>query len=341
MVGIVRGTHVGSRQTPAGLFARRRLLNALLALCLVLLGVSAGFAPRAAADGRPAAPRPAPQDQLTIGGFDLGSDLPSDVVAGSSGNNLDLRFVAARPLVDGTIVVRLSRKAWPTALHPAAQLYVGDPGLAGSFVVRPVEPLFSYDADDCRGTGDQPITVKVVGSGAAQLGIVEHLTCAAGQHTSLRFVDVQAPAKVGTYRIPVGVFDASGLRSPRDVRLRVVRPPTTRLRVDVPDQVQVLAPVLVTVSAVRPDGRPDVRDLGWVRLVGPGGDECVFESGAPVRFQLTTQDAGVVAIPVYFQVTGTHTLVAESLSHRAVSGQSEPFTVLGEPPPAACSVSYH
>ena len=340
MVRIGRERRGGSRPRP-GLLARNRLGHALLVLCLVLLGAWTGPAPRALADGHPGAPRPAARDQVTVSGFDLGSDLPSDVVVGSSGTNLDVRFVAGRPLVDGTILVALPRKAWPTALHRADQLYVGDPQLAGSFVVRPIEPLFDYGAGDCRGTGDQPITVTVAASGSAHLGIVQHLTCAPGQQTSIRVVDVSAPGRVGTYAIPVSVSDASGLRTPDRVRLRVVKRPTTRLTVDLPDQVQVLQPVLVTVRAVRPNGRPDTHDLGWVRLVGPGGDECVFESGAPVRFQLTARDAGVVAVPVYFQVTGVHQLVAESLSRRAVAGQSQPFTVLGEPPPAACSVSYH
>ena len=123
--------------------------------------------------------------------------------------------------------------------------------------------------------------------------------------------------------------------------VRVVRPPTTRLIVTVPSQVQADVPFDVFVMAVGPDGRPATGYRGAVAITDPG--DCTAD---PER---TRRRAPVHGVRPGFRghhrrldLIKVHQLRVYDIARRAVDGVSAPFEVTGPPPEAViCPVSYH
>ncbi|SDU91980.1 hypothetical protein SAMN04488544_1977 [Microlunatus sagamiharensis] len=316
----------------------RRLVAVVLAVLLSLLIAAAGPSTPASADDPPTLPVPSVPDRLGVSGYDLETDAVADVVAGSTGNNLLLRFDAGGPLTDGTVVLTLPRPAWRSPLRVGYTLGLDDPTLAGSVVVRPNEQFGELGPDDCRGTSGPP-TVTVLNTAKAQIAVVTHLTCRPGQSVTLRVFDVQAPKSVGRYVLPVSVSDASGQRKPSQVALRVVRKPTTSLRVDVPATVHIAAPTPVLVRAVRRDGRLDTAYRGTVLLRAVDRPDCTFDLREPVTF--TAADGGVKVLSFSVSTQQSHRIDVSDVNHRANAASSDPYEVVGELVPVTCSVSYH
>ena len=317
----------------------RRLVAVVLAVLLSLLLAAAGPSTPASADDPPTLPVPSVPDRLSVSGYDLQTDAVADVVAGSTGNNLLLRFDAGRALDDGTVVLTLPRPAWRSSLQVGFRLFPDDPSIAGSVVVRPDERFGELGPDDCRGTAGPP-TVTVLNTAKAQIAVVSHLTCLPGQSVTLRVFDVQAPKKVGRYVLPVSVSDASGQREPSRVTVRVVKKPTTSLRVDVPASVQIATPQPVLVRALRRDGRLDTAYRGTVLLRAVDAPDCTFSLRTePITF--TAQDAGVKVLSFSLKTAQSHRIDVADVARRANGASSDRYDVVGEYEPTTCSVSYH
>ena len=313
----------------------RAFLAVLLAVLLALLTVPP------AATGTPTVSAGA-RDLVSIGGYDLETDVAADVVAGGGRTNLALRYTAGRPLRDGTITLTLPRPAWRTPLHVGDALYAGDPSLDGSVVVRP-RPDGDLGPQDCRGTSGPP-TLTVRSTRRARVAVVSHLDCAAGQSVSVRVFGVRAPAHKGRATLPVSVSDAHGQRGPSRLRLPVVPRSTTRLRVRLPAAFTTNTHVPVVVRAVRPDGRTDTRYRGTVRLLAVEEADCTLsldDGGEFGTATFTKADRGRKVVQLSLATTMSHRLVATDVSRRAQDGRSRPYTVVGPLEPVACPVSYH
>lgn len=329
------GTPVPTHPAPA---RHRRLVGVVLTVLLSLLLAAAGPWAPASADDPPLPPLSSP-DRISFSGYDLETDAVADVVAGSSGNNLVLRFDAGGALTDGTVVLTLPRPAWRSTLQVGNRLFLDDPSIAGSVVVRPSEKLGDLGPDDCRGTSGPP-TVTVLNTAKAHIAVVSHLTCLPGQSVTLRVFDIRAPKAVGSYTLPLSISDASGQRDTTEITLPVVRKPTTRLRVDVPASVQIATPTPVLLRALRRDGRLDTGYRGTVLLRAVDEPDCTFSlRGTPVTF--TAEDAGVKVVSFSVKTAQSHRIDVADVAHRARAASSGPYEVEGEYEPTTCSVSYH
>ncbi|GAB2573622.1 hypothetical protein [Microlunatus antarcticus] len=330
--------HATPVPTHPSLALPRRLAAVILALLLALVLTTAGSSTPASADD-PDPPVLSVPDRLGVSGYDLETDAVADVVAGSTGNNLLLRFDAGGPLTDGTVVLTLPRPAWRSTLQVGNRLFPDDPSIAGSVVVRPSEKLGDLGPDDCRGTSGPP-TVTVLNTAKAHIAVVSHLSCLPGQSVTLRVFDIRAPKATGRYALPVSVSDASGQREPSRVTVRVVRKPTTSLRVDVPASVQVATPTPVLLRALRRDGRLDTGYRGTVLLRAVDAPDCTFSlRTTPITF--TAEDAGVKVVSFSVKTPQSHRIDVADVAHRANAASSGPYEVVGEYEPTTCSVSYH
>lgn len=319
----------------------RRTLAALVAGLLLLLGLGTGPVSVARADGPIGTPDV--RDALSVSGYDSRTERRADVVVGSTDNNLVFRYVAGRALLDGTMIVSLPAKAWPTPLHPEDRLWDDNPASRGGVAVRPLGPDDQLDATDCRGTGDQPISTQVLNTSTRRLAVVSHLACGPGQQITVRVFGVEAPSAVGRYRFGVSVSDRSGQRGPSTLGLAVVPKPKTTLRLDVPELVQVEASTPVLVRALLPNGRINPAYRGSVNLLDAAGKTCIFTIDTPSGLvDFTAADAGVKVVDVTFQHADSTRMRGYDVAHRANAGVSDPYSVFGTPQNNnTCSVSYH
>jgi hypothetical protein len=283
-------------------------------------------------------------DVAAAEGYDFHTLTSADVIAATPGN-IVIRYTAGRAIDDGVLRILVPRKSLPTDLHPVDALYETTP--PGAFSVRPAapspgellsEPTRPSDAM-CEPMG--PDTWDVTEVPGAQLITIRQIDCAAGRELAIRLEGVQAPERPGTYAWPL-VMTARGMLPRLSVAtVRVVRPPTTRLVVTVPSQVQADVPFDVLVMAVGPDGRPAVGYRGAVAITDPG-DCTLVPRGRGVAHQFTTSDRGFAVISVRLDLIKVHQLRVYDIARRAIDGVSAPFEVTGPPPEAIiCPVSYH
>ena len=314
-------------------------------LIAVVLSLSVWLAAAPASSQARSAPR---SDAASAEGYDYHTLRSADVIAGSSGNNLVIRYVAGRQLQDGVLRIALPTRSWPTLLRPVGPLY--SDAAPGGFSVRPgltpdglVLPEPTRPSESTCGpvaSGNWDVT-QIPG---AQLITVRGVTCAAGQELAIRLEGIQAPASTGSYAVPL--VATSGRANPRlsVARVRVVPTPRTRLVVSTPDVVAPGAPFVIQVSAVRPNGRPDTSYRGAVAVVAEDAPDCTLvPRDGSVAYEFTAADHGVAYIVVSLDLTVSHHLRVYDVGHGAVDGVSPPFVVSGPPPEGGviCPVSFH
>lgn len=286
-------------------------------------------------------------DSVAAEGYDYNTLRTADVIVGSSGNNLDLRYTAGRALVDGVLRIAVPG-AWPTVLHPVEGLYAG--AAPGGFSVRPALGANGTVLPEPTRTSEttcQPVTSggwDVQQVGGAQLITVRGVTCAAGQELDIRIEGIRAPASTGPHFLPV--LATSGDARPRltVARVRVAPTPRTQLVVTTPATAVPGVPFIIQVTAVRPNGRTDTSYRGAVAVVAEDDPDCtLIPRDGIVAYEFTPADHGVAYVQVTLSTTYAHHLRVYDVGHGALDGVSPPFVVSGPPPEGGviCPVSYH
>jgi hypothetical protein len=289
----------------------------------------------------PSADAAAPRDTVTSGGYHFSSDRPADVYAGMAAVNIVFRYVAARALTDGTIILDLPTADWPTPLRAGGGLS-GDPSENGTVVLRPDAPAgFTPGPGDCTGSGPDGPHIAVLETSSQHRVLVQHLSCAVGQQVAIRIYGIQAPAVAGRYPYAISVSDTGGAHRVSAPAIKVVAPPRIRLEVTVPATPQVNAPTPVLVRALKPNGKVDAGYRGGVALLSENNHDCSFEGYEDDIYDFTAADAGTHVITVTFAFFASHELLAYDVANQALPGESEPYQVVGDITGVDCPVSYH
>jgi hypothetical protein len=284
-------------------------------------------------------------DAATAAGYDYHTLLSADVVAGSTAN-LVIRYTAGRAFANGVLRIVVPR-AWSTGLRPVDALYESTP--PGAFSVRPgiatpegslPEPTRT-SGQVCAPVGPDNWDVANVPGG--QLITVRGVICAAGRELAIRLEGVRAPSRPGVFAIPLLMTPLGAGPRLSVASVRVVAPPTTRLVVSGPSSVAAGAPFVIQVSAVRPDGRPDLAYRGAVAVVSEDQVDCTLvPRDGSVAYRFTAADRGTAFIQVQLDQLGARRLRVYDVGRKAVDGLSPHFEVAGPPPEAIiCPVSYH
>jgi len=293
-------------------------------------------------------------DTVTVNGYDdYRIDRTVDVVQRTSGNNLVFWFTAGQPMVDGSIVIELPARDWATTIQEPTSSGLA-PDNAGDVGVRPQPPEFPGPGDPAQycsqgasytfpdGTAHAYVfELTVSNTDRVRRVEAEHLTCAAGQKIAVRIVGLSTP-RTGLYNFSVRAFDRNVERRVADPRL-VVRPtPPIRLAID-----DITSPVSawpnppqVTVRALTPAGRPARGYSGTIRLYTDPVD-CAVENKGYKDVEVSEWKRGIAKPTFPFALSGTRTLIAEDIDHRAVAARSNPFTVVDPNPFPQCPASYH
>jgi hypothetical protein len=314
------------------------------------VAVLAAGAAMVAVVAAPAAASPGPRtaDSVAATGYHFQTFRDADVVAGSTGNNLEIAFRAGSPLTDGTVAIALPVSQWRTPLRAGVGLRLEDTTADGAVVVRPTAPDLPEPTIDpaaaCGSPAATPVDWTVRTVLGQQLITVRHVNCDRGQQLTVRIKGVTAPAAVGRYPLPVIASDPGRLPRLSVATVAVVPTPRVALQLTAPAQVVPGVPFLVQIRAVRPDGATATGYRGAVAVVAEDQADCTLvPRDQGVAYQFTAADAGTAAISVMLSQDIAHRLRVYDIANKAVAGVVAPLQVVGPPfiPGLICPASYH